>query len=160
MGVRFLEHFTILTDEPEATRDWWMRALGLHAGAHPDFGFPVHWLYIGERDVVHIGKRQFSEHQQRYLAAPGAPAPGSQAGAHGTGVLDHVCFNCEGLEEFVARLERAGIAFNERQAHGQALYQLFFFEPINNIKIELNFPAEEARRAGRMAGVTAAGASS
>jgi catechol 2,3-dioxygenase-like lactoylglutathione lyase family enzyme len=158
MGVRFLEHFTILTDDPDATRDWWCKALGLAEGEHPDFGFPVHWLYIGERDVVHIGKRQFSEHQQRYMAAPGAAAAASVSA--GTGPLDHVCFNCEGIEAFVARLERHGIAFSERQAHGQALYQLFFLEPINRVKIELNFPAEEARRAGRKPSVTAAGANS
>src|SRR5258708_2622087 len=119
MGVRYLEHFTILTDDPDATRDWWCKALDLAEGAHPEFGFPVHWLYIGDRDVVHIGKRQFSEHQQRYLATPGAPAAGPVSA--GTGPLDHVCFNCDGIEEFIARLERHGIAFSERQAHGQAL---------------------------------------
>jgi catechol 2,3-dioxygenase-like lactoylglutathione lyase family enzyme len=159
MGVRFLEHFTILTDDPEATRDWWCAALGLREGAHPDFGFPVFWLYIGDRDVVHIGKARFSEHQQRYLATPDGNG-GASDGAPGTGRLDHVCFNCEGIEEFVGRLERSGVAFSERQAHGQALHQLFFLEPINAIKIELNFSADEARRAGRKPSLTAQGGAS
>jgi hypothetical protein len=42
----------------------------------------------------------------------------------------------------------------------QAFHQVFFWEPINAIKIELNFPAEETRRAGRMATMKADGAAS
>ena len=154
MGLRFLEHFLILTDNPAATRDWWVDTLGFVEGDHPEFGFPVHWLYIGDQDVVHIGQKNYSEHQNDYLHAPGR-----QEGNGGdTGTIDHVCFNCEGIEEFVARLERCGVTFNERQAHNQSLYQLFFVEPINNIKVELNFSAEEAQRAGRLAKRTAADA--
>jgi catechol 2,3-dioxygenase-like lactoylglutathione lyase family enzyme len=162
MGLRFLEHILILSDEPEATRDWWCEALGFRLGDHPDFGFPVYWLYIGDRDVVHIAKTRQSEHQDSYLAAPDAhtgQVRGPSSGhSGGTGRLDHVCFNCEGIEESVARLQAAKVSFSERQAHGQGLYQLFFYEPINRIKIELNFPAEEARRAGRKPSMTAQGA--
>jgi hypothetical protein len=46
----------------------------------------------------------------------------------------------------------------ERQARDQALFQLFVRDPINGIKIELNFAAEEARRAGRRPTRTAADA--
>lgn len=163
MGLRFLEHFLILTDEPERTRDWWVDTLGFRSGDHPDFGFPVYWLYIGDQDVVHIGKRNHSEHQNAYLTAPEAgDAQGSGVPDHteSTGSLDHLCFNCEGIEEFVERLENNGVEFSERQAHAQAFHQIFFWEPINAIKIELNFPAEEARRAGRVAALTADGAGS
>ena len=34
------------------------------------------------------------------------------------------------------------------QAHDQAPFQLFVRDPINGIKVELNFAAEEAKRAG------------
>jgi hypothetical protein len=37
------------------------------------------------------------------------------------------------------------------------LYQLFLREPINGIKVELNFAAEEALRAGRVASWTDSG---
>ncbi|MGE0253067.1 MAG: VOC family protein [Alphaproteobacteria bacterium] len=155
MGLRFMEHFLILTDDPAGTRDWWCKALGFSEGPHPEFGFPVHWLYIGEQDVVHIGKKSYSKHQDSYLDAPGRKAaPG--AGSGGTGAIDHVCFNCTGIDDFVGRLEAAGVHFNERQAHNQALYQLFFVEPINDIKVELNFAASEAEKAGRQPTRTAA----
>jgi hypothetical protein len=48
MPPKFLEHALILTHDPIATRDWWRDALGLVEGDAPDFGFPVHWLYIGD----------------------------------------------------------------------------------------------------------------
>lgn len=163
MGLRFMEHVLILTDEPEKTRDWWVNTLGFRSGDHPDFGFPVYWLYIGDQDVVHIGKRNHSQHQNAYLKAPesgGTESRGKSDQAESTGRIDHLCFNCDGIEEFVERLENNGVEFSERQAHSQAFHQIFFFEPINAIKIELNFPAEEARLAGRVAALTAEGAGS
>lgn len=157
MGLRFMEHILILTDDARATADWWCKYLGFRGGDHPEFGFPVHWLYIGDQDVVHIGQRNFSEHQNEYLKTPEQKSATSDP-MLGSGRIDHVCFNCEGIEEFIARFEADNVDFNERQAHNQALYQLFLREPINGIKVELNFPAEEAQRAGRHAARTASDA--
>ena len=159
MGMRFMEHILILTGDPDGTRDWWVDALGFTEGDHPDFGFPVHWLCIGDQDVIHIGQRNQSEHQSTYLATPTDSADRTDPPVHaGGGTIDHVCFNCSGIEEFADRLEKNGIKYNERQAHDQSLYQLFFMEPINGIKVELNFSAEEAAKAGRSAARTAADA--
>ena len=140
------------------TRDWWVNALGFRSGDHPEFGFPVYWLYIGDQDVVHIGKKNHSTHQNAYLATPSDDPSKSDGAAGATGSIDHICFNCEGIEDFVARLESMNVDYSERQAHDQSLYQLFFREPINGIKVELNFAAEEAQRAGRRAARTAADA--
>ena len=160
MGLKFMEHILILTHDPEGTRDWFCTNLGFRSGDHPDFGFPVYWLYIGDQDVVHIGKAKFSEHQNTYLKTPSDQANQdySAAGALGSGRIDHVCFNCEGIHEFVERLTKNGVEFNERKAHNSDLYQLFMREPINGIKVELNFSAEEAAQAGRTPTLTDAGA--
>ena len=40
-------------------------------------------------------------------------------------------------------LRREKVAFSQRRANGQALFQLFLYDP-NGIKIELNYAAEEA----------------
>jgi catechol 2,3-dioxygenase-like lactoylglutathione lyase family enzyme len=161
MGLRFLEHMLILTHNPEATRDWFCKSLGFRNGYHPEFGFPVYWLYIGDQDVVHIGKAHHSEHQDTYLRSPGDKQGDdySAAGALGSGRIDHVCFNCDGIDEFIERLTRNGVDFNERKAHNSNLYQLFMREPINGLKVELNFSAEEAVRAGRVPAWTDAGTS-
>ena len=60
--------------------------------------------------------------------------------------------------EFIERLQKNGVDFSERKAHNSNLYQLFMREPINGIKVELNFSAQEAILAGRVASWTDAGA--
>ena len=40
-------------------------------------------------------------------------------------------------------LRANGVAFSQRRANGQALFQVFFHDP-NGIKIELNYAADEA----------------
>ncbi|CAN5259013.1 VOC family protein [soil metagenome] len=158
MGLKFMEHILILTHDPEGTRDWFVKNLGFRDGYHPEFGFPVYWLYIGDQDVVHIGKAKHSEHQNQYLSTPGDQKDVDYAGAPGSGRIDHVCFNCEGIEEFVERLNRNSVEFSERKAHNSDLYQLFMREPINGIKVELNFAAHEAIATGRVPSFTSTGA--
>jgi catechol 2,3-dioxygenase-like lactoylglutathione lyase family enzyme len=148
MTLSHLEHFLIQAEDLAATRDWYVTVLGMRDGPHPDFGFPVHWLYIGERDVLHLtqGGATVSENRKRYL--------GQQSTAtEGTGVIDHVAFRAMGLADTIAHLTRLGVSFKERQVDDQGLYQLFLFDP-NGVKVELNFAAAEAL--GRKAEVMAA----
>jgi catechol 2,3-dioxygenase-like lactoylglutathione lyase family enzyme len=161
VGLRFLEHILILTHDPQATRDWFVECLGFREGPHPEFGFPVHWLYIGEQDVIHIGQARHSTHQDSYLKAAGDREGDdfAAAGAPGSGRIDHVCLNCEGMAEFIQRLGAQGVAFSERKAHGSKLYQLFLREPVTGIMVELNFAWDEAERLGRVPAWTDAGAS-
>lgn len=148
MPVSHLEHFLIQTDDIERTCDWYVRVLGFRIGPSPEFGFPVKWLYLGERDVIHVceGGAGASEARKRYLGQQSEDLRGS-------GVIDHVAFRCTGFDEMLARLQKAGVEFNERQVDDQALYQVFLFDP-NGVKVELNFAAAEAK--GRRATVTAA----
>lgn len=147
MPLSHLEHFLIQTEDLEKTRDWYVRVLGMRAGPSPDFGFPVTWLYLGDRDVLHItkGGAAVSAERMRYLGQT------SQATA-GSGVIDHVGFRASGLAATIAHLQSLGIAFTERQVDNQGLYQLFLTDP-NGVKVELNFLATEA--AGRRAPVMA-----
>jgi hypothetical protein len=155
MGVRYIEHILIMTNEPEKTRDWWRDNLGLVEGETPKFGFPVYWLFAGDIDVIHIAQPHYSKHQDTYIQAPDKDkkhisSHGSYE-ATGSGRIDHVCLSCENLQEVIDRLQMNGTAFNERQAYAGRLYQLFMVEPINGIKVELNFSAAEAERIGRKA---------
>lgn len=148
MPLSHLEHYLIQAEDIDATRDWYVRVLGMRDGPHPDFGFPVHWLYLGERDVLHLtqGGAKVSENRRRYLSQE------SEA-TRGSGVIDHVAFRATGFSEMIAHLDRLGIAYQERQVDDQGLYQLFLIDP-NGVKVELNFAAAEA--AGRRAPVRAA----
>jgi hypothetical protein len=119
----------------------------MRVGPHPDFGFPVYWLYLGERDVLHMttGGAQASENRKRYLGQE------SEA-TRGTGVIDHIAFRATGLDDMITHLNGLGVDFNERRVDEQGVYQLFLFDP-NGVKIELNFAAAEAE--GRKAAVMA-----
>ena len=139
MPLSHIEHFLVATDDIDATADWYCRVLGMREGPHPDFGFPVKWLYLGDVDVVHIGPsaKQAGANQKQYLGRT------SQDAGTGTGALDHIAFRATGLKQTMARLKSSGVDFSERRASNQALYQLFLYDP-NGIKIELNFDAAEA----------------
>jgi catechol 2,3-dioxygenase-like lactoylglutathione lyase family enzyme len=139
MPLSHIEHLLIASDDIDATRDWYARVLGMTSGPHPDFGFPVHWMYLGDVDVVHIGPsaKMAGAIQREYLGRT------SQASAQGTGAIDHIAFRASGLRDMISHLRKHNIPFTQRRANGQALFQLFFHDP-NGVKIELNFDAAEA----------------
>jgi catechol 2,3-dioxygenase-like lactoylglutathione lyase family enzyme len=145
MPLSHIEHFLVAADDIDATRDWYARVLGMRSGPHPDFGFPVHWMYLGEVDVVHIGPsaKGASENQKKYLGRTSGKSAGKSAQEDGTGAIDHIAFRATGLRAMMDHLEKEKIAFIRRRANGQALFQVFFYDP-NGIKIELNFDATEA----------------
>ncbi len=139
MPLDHLEHILIQTADIAATRDWYVSVLGLRDGPHPDFRFPVCWLYIGDKDVLHLteGGPGASANRRQYL--------GQQSEAlHGSGLVDHVAFRCTGLNEMLARLRRENVLFSRRQVNDQGLFQLFLIDP-NGVKIELSFAASEAQ---------------
>ena len=138
MPLDFMEHFLLQADDIEKTKDWYVNVLGFRVGPHPDFKFPVYWLYLGDRDVLHLtqGGATVTENRMKYLGQE------SQA-VQGSGVIDHVAFRATGLEEMIAHLQKLDVPFKERQVNDQGLYQLFLFDP-NGVKVELNFPVAEA----------------
>jgi hypothetical protein len=97
-------------------------------------------MYLGELDVVHIGPSSgtASENQKKYLGR----TSGKSAQEEGTGAIDHIAFRATGLRAMIDLLQEERIAFSRRRANGQALFQLFFYDP-NGIKIELNYDAAE-----------------
>ncbi|MBX3663487.1 MAG: VOC family protein [Burkholderiales bacterium] len=138
MPVSHLEHFLIQTADIKATRDWYVDVLGFREGPHPDFKFPVVWLYLGDTDVLHLtqGGKNVSENRKAYL--------GQQSDAvHGSGVVDHVAFRCTGLREMMEHLHSRKVEFRQRMVSDQGLFQLFLLDP-NGVKVELNFANAEA----------------
>ena len=147
MPLSHIEHVLIQSADIEATKDWYVNVLGMKVGPHPDFKVPVYWLYLGDRDVLHIaeGGAKVSENRLKYAGQV-------STATYGSGVVDHVAFRASGLLEMIAHLQKHGVAFKERQVDNQGLYQLFLHDP-NGVKVELNFPASDAkgRRAELMA---------
>lgn len=138
MGLEHLQHFLIQTIDLRATADWYVDVLGMREGPHPDFGFPVVWLYVGENDVLHLteGGGNVSQERTRYLAQDSTAVTGS-------GVVDHVAFRATGLKEMLGHLKARDVEFVTRQVSDQGLFQVFLHDP-NGVKVELNFENAEA----------------
>jgi catechol 2,3-dioxygenase-like lactoylglutathione lyase family enzyme len=138
MPLAYIDHYLIQTTDLPGTRDWYVEVLGMREGPHPDFRFPVCWLYIGDKDVLHLaeGGANVPENRLRYLGQESTATSGS-------GVVDHIAFHCTDLAGMKARLDAHQVDYAERQVDDQGLYQLFFKDP-NGVKIELNFDAAEA----------------
>ena len=136
MPLRNLNHCLILARNLEATRDFYVEVLGLRIGPRPPFGFPGHWLYLGDRAVVHLAAQG---------DAAGAEGEGTEkegAAAGDTGAIDHIAFEATGLQEMVARLEARAIPLRHRKVPDAGLHQIFIRDP-NGVTIELTYPASE-----------------
>ncbi len=138
MPLHHLQHFLIQTADLQGTVKWYVDVLGLREGPHPDFKFPVAWLYLGDNDVLHLteGGANVSDNRMRYL--------GQQSTAtEGSGVIDHVAFRATGLKDMMQHLSDKGVSYTRRQVDAHGLFQLFLMDP-NGVKVELNFDNAEA----------------
>lgn len=99
--------------------------LGLSCGPRPRFEFPGHWMYSGERALVHLAA----------TLPAGAPVA---MGASGRACLDHVAFMSEGLEATRRHFDRLRVAYQELPVPGWPLHQIFLHDPVGT-RIELTF---------------------
>jgi catechol 2,3-dioxygenase-like lactoylglutathione lyase family enzyme len=138
MPLNLLAHYAIRTARLEETRDFYVELLGFRDGARPPFDFPGHWLYLGERDIVHLIGVDPKDNRglTDYL---GDKSPES---LQGTGAIDHIAFQATDLPGLRQRVARRGIKSFERTVPSVGLHQVFLEDP-NGITIELNFPASE-----------------
>jgi catechol 2,3-dioxygenase-like lactoylglutathione lyase family enzyme len=120
------EHLLILTEDMDATRDFWCAALGLEVGERPPLEFLGYWLYAGDVACVHIADRASYEAHSQRIGIPASPA-----------AVDHVAFNGEDYDEVLSDLERTGIDATRNDPPGAGLRQLFIEDP-NGVKIEIN----------------------
>ena len=126
-----LDHYTLRTRKPEETVRFYCAAVGLTEGWRPGFRFPGHWLYLGDRPVVHIVSITDNENELRgYTGKSGSEA--------GSGSIDHIAFRCDGLADMQERLLGLGLPFRERVVPDLEQHQLFVQDP-NGVTIELVF---------------------
>jgi catechol 2,3-dioxygenase-like lactoylglutathione lyase family enzyme len=119
-----LDHFLVLTDDIDGTRDFWCGALDLQVGERPPLEFPGYWLYAEGVPCVHVAdKAAYDAHSERIgIAATSGP-------------VEHVAFRGDDYEAIVARLESGGLDAARNAAPG--MRQLFLEDP-NGVKIEIN----------------------
>ncbi len=126
MAVSGMNHFTILTDNLDATLEFYKAHLDFAPGPRPPFKFPGAWLYAkgGSEAILHV----IAGRERKDLVK---------------GVLDHMAFTAQDLAGSVAKLKTHGIDYVLRKLPDYGTWQLFFTDP-NNAKVELDFDSKEA----------------
>ena len=126
MAVSGMNHFTILTDNLDATLAFYKEHLDFSPGARPPFTFPGAWLYAagGKDAILHV----IAGKQKKDLVK---------------GVLDHMAFTAQDLAGSLAKLKSHGLHYDLRKLPEYGTWQLFFTDP-NGAKVELDFDPAEA----------------
>lgn len=122
MSIRALDHFTVLSADLAAAREFYCGVLGLEEGPRPQMEFDGLWLYAQGRAIVHV------------MAA-------AQSAVSRNTTIDHVAFTANGLGDIVARLQSRGYKHSLRRRTDGG-WQLFCRDPQGAL-IELDFAADE-----------------
>ena len=107
MPLTHIEHYLVLTDDLDGTRNFYCKGLGMRVGARPPMAFLGYWLYVGDIPCIHVAE------WESYRAYSTGAGIGISARAPGTGPVDHIAFN--GID-FEAISGFAGIAAGEAAA--------------------------------------------
>lgn len=137
MQLLNLDHYTLSVPPSDLPRllDFYVRVLGMRVGDRPAFTFPGHWLYVGDRAVVHLAGNAPSQ----VIAPSAAPLT--------SGSLDHVSLRTRGLLRTRQHLRENGVSWQEASVPGAPLHQVFLVDPVG-LKIELTFDADELEEVG------------
>ena len=119
------DHFTVLSDDLDATRDFYRALLDFEPGPRPDFSMGGLWLYANGHPLLHVVERDR------------LPEPRN-------GVLDHMAFRGAGEAELAilrARLDARGVEYRlVRTPAPWRQWQIFFTDP-NGATVEVDFAA-------------------
>jgi len=129
MTVTGIEHVLVLSDDLDATRDFYCAVVGLHTGERPPLEFPGYWLYAeSPAACLHLAERG---PYLRHLSTLGLAA-----GHRASGDIDHIAFDARDYESAVARIEGSGLTPARNTVPGGPR-QLFVDDP-NGVRVEIN----------------------
>lgn len=144
MKVGAIEHVLVLSDDIDATRDFYCDVIGLSVGERPPLAFPGYWLYAdGDSGAacVHIAERRaYATH----AAGLGLTVPERDPGV---GPVDHVAFNGDDYDGLLERLSQMGVAAVQNAVPGGPR-QVFVEDP-NGVRIEINVRDRPNRKRDR-----------
>jgi catechol 2,3-dioxygenase-like lactoylglutathione lyase family enzyme len=132
-GVTAMEHVLVLSDDIDAARHFYERALGLTAGDRPPLQFDGYWLYASGVACLHIADRA----SYRSHAATLGLSVGERVCDPGTAPVDHITFSASDYEAVAARLASAGIEAVRNDVPGGGPRQFFFDDP-EGLRVEIN----------------------
>ena len=102
-------------------RDFYCDVVGLTEGFRPAFERFGFWLYIGDKDVLHLI----------------TPKEGDSRSIQKSS-FDHVAFKTANYEDVLKKLKALNVPFEEKPIPGMSAHQIFLKDPAGN-RVELNF---------------------
>ena len=102
-------------------RDFYCNVVGLTEGFRPAFERFGFWLYIGDKDVLHLI----------------TPKKGDERSLQKSS-FDHVAFKTAKYQDVLKKLKSLNISFDEKLIPGMTAHQIFLKDPAGN-RVELNF---------------------
>ena len=132
-GVSELAHVLVLSDDIDAARDFYERAVGLRTGDRPPLEFAGYWLYAGDAPCLHIADRAAYAAHARTLGL----TVGGTGGHSRSGPVDHIAFSASDHGAVTERLARAGIDPVRNDVPGGGPRQFFFDDP-DGLRVEIN----------------------
>jgi len=102
-------------------RDFYCDVVGLTEGFRPAFERFGFWLYIGDKDAVHLITPKEGDDRSFQKSS-----------------FDHVAFKTGDYESVLKRLKSLNISFEEKPIPDMTTHQIFLRDPVGN-RVELNF---------------------
>ncbi len=102
-------------------RDFYCDVVGLAEGFRPPFERFGFWLYIGDKDVLHLITPKDGDSRSFQKSS-----------------FDHVAFKTDDYEGALKKLRALNIPFDEKPIPGMLAHQIFLRDPAGN-RVELNF---------------------
>ena len=105
-------------------RDFYCDVVGLREGFRPAFERFGFWLYIGDKDVIHLI----------------TPKEGDKRSPQKSS-FDHIAFKTNDYPGVLKKLKTLHVSFEEKPVPGMTAHQIFLKDPAGN-RVELNFDGE------------------
>ncbi len=105
-------------------KDFYCNVVGLTEGFRPAFDRFGFWLYIGEKDVLHLIIPKEGDNRSSLKSS-----------------FDHIAFKTVDYEGILKKLRSLHIPFEEKPIPGMISHQIFLRDPAGN-RVELNFNGE------------------
>jgi catechol 2,3-dioxygenase-like lactoylglutathione lyase family enzyme len=105
-------------------RDFYCDVVGLTDGFRPTFERFGFWLYIEDKDVLHLITPKEGDGRSLQKSS-----------------FDHVAFKTADYQGVLQKLKSLNIPFEEKPIPGMAAHQIFLRDPAGN-RVELNFDGD------------------
>ncbi len=144
MPVKKLDHYNLLTTRLDETVAFYTEVLGMRGGVSPRGDIKKGaWIYDGtETPVVHLQAVDPADPEVKLSEVRGRLGEMAERitleSLAGSGVMEHVAFECDGYDGFIERFEAAGVYVRKNDVPAMNFRQLFVRDP-NGVIIELNF---------------------